>query len=50
MLDATTLALRDWHRNNRIDSLRNIVRDGRGSLMFLVPGALNALRVNGPAR
>ena len=50
VLDAQTLALPDWHGNNRIDSLRNIVRDGRVSLMFLIPGALNALRVNGTAR
>jgi len=50
VLDPTTLALPDWHGNNRIDSLRNIVRDGRVSLMFLIPGALNALRVNGTAR
>lgn len=49
-LDAFTLALPDWHGNNRIDSLRNIVRDGRVSLMFLIPGANNALRVNGTAR
>lgn len=49
VLDAQTLALPDWHGNNRIDSLRNIVRDGRVSLMFLIPGALNALRVNGTA-
>lgn len=49
-LDPRTLALPDWHGNNRIDSLRNILRDGRVSLMFLVPGALNALRVNGTAR
>ena len=50
VLDATTLALPDWHGNNRIDSLRNIVRDGRVSLMFLIPGANNALRINGTAR
>lgn len=50
VLDAQTLALPDWHGNNRIDSLRNILRDGRVSLMFLIPGALNALRVNGTAR
>ena len=49
-LDPQTLALPDWLGNNRIDSLRNIVRDGRVSLMFLIPGALNALRVNGTAR
>lgn len=50
VLDPRTLALPDWHGNNRIDSLRNIVRDGRVSLMFLIPGANNALRVNGTAR
>lgn len=50
VLDARTLALPDWHGNNRIDSLRNIVRDGRVSLLFLVPGANNAIRVNGTAR
>ena len=50
ILDAQTLALPDWHGNNRIDSLRNIVRDGRVSLIFLVPGATNALRINGTAR
>jgi PPOX class probable FMN-dependent enzyme len=50
VLDPQTLALPDWHGNNRIDSLRNIVRDGRVSLLFLIPGANNALRVNGAAR
>ncbi len=50
VLDDRTLALPDWHGNNRIDSLRNIVRDGRVSLMFLIPGANNALRINGTAR
>jgi uncharacterized protein len=50
VLDPQTLALPDWYGNNRIDSLRNIVRDPRVSLMFLIPGANNALRVNGTAR
>jgi len=50
VLDPRSLALPDWMGNNRIDSLRNIIRDGRVSLMFLVPGANNALRVNGTAR
>lgn len=49
-LDAGTLALPDWRGNNRMDSLRNIVRDGRVSLMFLVPGSNNVVRVNGTAR
>ena len=48
-LDPATLALPDWHGNNRIDSLRNIVRDGRVSLLFMVPGSDNVVRVNGRA-
>jgi uncharacterized protein len=50
ILDAQTLALPDWRGNERIDSLRNIVRDGRVSLMFMIPGVNNVLRVNGTAR
>lgn len=49
-LDPGTLAMPDWRGNNRLDSLRNIVRDGRVSLLFLVPGSANAVRVNGSAR
>ncbi|MDR7126206.1 pyridoxamine 5'-phosphate oxidase family protein [Pseudotabrizicola sp. 4114] len=49
ILDDRTLALPDWRGNERIDSLRNIVRDGRVSLMFLVAGSTNAMRVNGTA-
>ncbi|MEL7013273.1 MAG: pyridoxamine 5'-phosphate oxidase family protein [Pseudomonadota bacterium] len=47
--DEATLLLPDWRGNNRLDSLRNIVRDGRVSLMFMVPGCLNVVRVNGRA-
>ena len=47
--DAKTLLLPDWRGNNRIDSLRNILRDGRASLMFMIPGAQNVVRVNGRA-
>ena len=43
------LFLPDWRGNNRIDSLRNVVRDGRVSLMFMVPGCNNVVRVNGKA-
>ncbi|MFZ1725049.1 MAG: pyridoxamine 5'-phosphate oxidase family protein [Albidovulum sp.] len=49
-LDPGTLALPDWRGNERIDSLRNIVRDGRVSLMFLVAGSNNVVRINGRAR
>jgi hypothetical protein len=41
-----TLLLPDWRGNNRIDSLRNIVRDPRASLMFMIPGQNNVVRVN----
>ena len=47
--DDKTLLMPDWRGNNRMDSLRNIVRDGRVSLMFLVPGSNNVIRVNGTA-
>jgi len=50
ILDETTLALPDWRGNNRLDSLRNIVSDGRVSLMFMVPEKTNVIRVNGTAR
>lgn len=49
-LDPKTLALPDWRGNNRLDSLRNIVRDGRVSLAFFVPGSNTVVRVNGVAR
>ena len=48
--DEKTLLLPDRRGNNRIDSLRNIVRDGRVSLCFLIPGWKNLMRVNGTAR
>lgn len=47
--DAKTLMLPDRRGNNRIDSLRNIVRDPRVALLFLIPGSGNTLRVNGRA-
>jgi len=50
VLDAQTLALPDWKGNDRLDSLRNIVRDGRASLIFLIPGSTTTIRVNGTAR
>ncbi|WP_420332144.1 pyridoxamine 5'-phosphate oxidase family protein [Roseibium sp.] len=47
--DEKTLLMPDRRGNNRIDSLRNIVRDPRVSLMFMIPGWNNVLRVNGKA-
>ena len=37
-LDEHTLTMPDWRGNNRLDSLRNIVEDGRVSLLFLIGG------------
>jgi PPOX class probable FMN-dependent enzyme len=50
VLDAHTLLLPDRRGNQRIDSLRNIAQDPRVALLFLIPGAGEALRVNGTAR
>ncbi len=47
--DARTLLLPDRRGNNRVDSLRNIIRDPRVALLFLIPGSGNSLRVNGRA-
>lgn len=49
-LNETTLAMPDWRGNNRMDTLRNIVRDPRVALMFMVPGSDNVVRVNGTAQ
>lgn len=50
VLDPMTLAMPDWRGNNRLDTLRNIVTDGRLSAIFLVPGSQIMVRVNGTAR
>lgn len=47
--DDRTLMLPDRRGNNRVDSLRNIVRDPRVALLFLIPGSGTTLRVNGHA-
>lgn len=44
-----TLLLPDRRGNNRIDTLKNIVRDPRVALLFLIPGCNETLRVNGHA-
>lgn len=47
--DEKTLLLPDRMGNNRVDSLRNIVRDPRVALLFLIPGHGVTLRLNGRA-
>jgi PPOX class probable FMN-dependent enzyme len=41
--------LPDRRGNNRVDSLRNIVRDPRVALLLMIPGVGNTLRINGRA-
>src|SRR5438132_12512773 len=50
VLDEKTLVIPDRRGNNRIDSLRNIVRDPRVALLFLIPGSGSTLRINGNAK
>ena len=49
ILDKRTLAIPDRPGNNRIDGMRNLVRDPRIALLFLIPGIGETLRVNGRA-
>ena len=47
--DPKTLMVPDRRGNNRIDSLRNIMRDPRVALLFLIPGIGETIRVVGRA-
>ncbi len=47
--DPKTLLIPDRRGNNRVDSLRNLVRDPRIALLFMIPGVGNTMRVNGRA-
>ena len=49
VVDKKTVMIPDRRGNNRIDTLRNIVCDPRVSLLFLVPGVGETLRINGRA-
>jgi uncharacterized protein len=49
ILDDKTLAIPDRPGNNRLDGFRNILRDPRIALLFLIPGVGETLRVNGHA-
>jgi PPOX class probable FMN-dependent enzyme len=50
VVDETTLVIPDRRGNNRIDSLRNLVRDPRIALLFLIPGVGETMRINGRAK
>jgi uncharacterized protein len=47
--DPKTLLIPDRKGNNRVDTLRNLVRDPRIALLFMIPGIGNTMRVNGRA-
>jgi uncharacterized protein len=47
--DEKTLLIPDRRGNNRIDSFRNIIRDPRVALMFMIPGCGEVIRVIGKA-
>src|SRR5215831_20056272 len=47
--DDSTLLLPERRGNNRLDTLRNLIHDQRASLLFMVPGISEVLRVNGRA-
>jgi PPOX class probable FMN-dependent enzyme len=49
ILDEKTIAIPDRPGNNRLDGFRNILRDPRIALLFLIPGIGETMRVNGRA-
>jgi len=49
VVDDHRLAVPDMAGNNRLDSMTNIVSDGAASLLFLIPGIDETLRVVGRA-
>ena len=50
VLDRKRVLIPDRRGNNRLDSLRNLIEDPRVSLLFLIPGVNETLRINGRAR
>ncbi len=50
VVDRHTVMIPDRRGNNRVDSLNNLVRDPRISLLFLIPGVGETIRINGTAQ
>jgi len=50
VVDEQRLHLPDRPGNNRLDTFQNLVANPRIAMLFLVPGRLETLRVNGTAR
>lgn len=49
VIDDKHIAIPDRPGNRRIDSLRNIVQNGKVGLLFMIPGVQETLRINGRA-
>lgn len=49
VFDDKTLLIPDWPGNNRLDTLMNIEANPNVGLLFLIPGFVESLRVNGVA-
>ena len=47
--NSKTVLIPDRRGNNRVDTLRNLVRDPRIALLFMIPGIGQTLRINGKA-
>jgi len=50
VLDDRSLAIPDRPGNRRADTFRNVLANPRVGLLFLVPGRMETLRINGRAR
>ncbi len=50
VLDDHTLAIPDRPGNRRLDTMENIVRNPAVSLLFMIPGMNETLRINGKGR
>jgi PPOX class probable FMN-dependent enzyme len=49
VLDDKTVLIPDWPGNNRLDTLMNIEANPNVGLLFLIPGFVESLRINGVA-
>ncbi len=49
IIDERTIAIPDFRGNNKLATLRNIVRSGKAGTVFLFPGVKYFMRINGPA-
>lgn len=47
VIDQKTVCFADWPGNNKIASLRNIVKTGRVGMLFIFPGLDVFMRING---